>query len=130
MNISEHTCISCAYLYVDASKSISYSDRKKISGKNWNSKYFSFDYFAVKCSRNKLSNFTISVNTKDEVHNEITKARECKEWLQYSEGVSATIAEDRRLNIQSINWAKWAIVIAILALIVSITTLIYTMIYS
>lgn len=130
MNISKHTCISCAYLYVDASKPITSSERKTISSKHWDSKYFSFDYFAIKCSRNKLSNFIISVHTKDDVYNEITKARACKEWFQYSEGISATIAEDRHFNIQSINRANLAIVIAILAVIVSIATLIYIMIHS
>ena len=128
MELPKHTCISCAHLFTDASKPISLSERRTILSKNWNSKYFSFDYFKVTCSREKLERFNISRDKREDVHEIIIKDKECKDWMQFNEGISATDAENRRFNIKSINWTKWSIIIAILALGVSIIALIYSLI--
>jgi hypothetical protein len=128
MELPIHSCIGCAYFFIDASKPISFSERKIISSKNWNSRYFSFDYFKVTCSREKLARFSISINKKEDILAEITGTNKCNVWMQFDEGISATDAENRRFSIKSINWSKWPIILAILALGVSIIALIYSLI--
>jgi len=121
METHEHKCITCVYLFTDASKPITISDRNTIfNDKTWDSGMFSFDYFKIRCRKKRLKLYHISKNIKADIREEIIKKRKCKHWSQFDEGVSATMAENRELSIQSISWKKWAVLVAIVGILVAV----------
>jgi len=123
MELPKHTCISCAYLCQKADEPYGISPRSMILEKG-NELVVGADYIYLVCYEENLTSFYISGKTAEEIRNIVISTNTCKQWTQFTNGISPIATEQR----ESSKWTKWAFWGIIATLIVAIATLIVALV--
>lgn len=117
MKFPKHTCISCAYLFEFGEDTISTTHREwALDDKMWNSGGINYQKLVCHMGKQNYSEFNKNNKVMD-IRNEVIKFKCCKDWTAYI-GISPTAVEQRK----SAKWAKPAFWVAVITLVVVLTT--------